>query len=494
MKIEVGVYRGNRPSSGGWLHLCEQEKLPHREICESTCPVLLCEGETPEWLEDFLRQGGTALVTEADPGWLPFPTDYRGQAVIETASFPQPGLETVRVPGLVNLFAGTGWGEFCVHEKRVTKGGIRQGMFPVFLRQEVGRGSCWYTGVPLTRLLTVAGDTLLDFSRFTEVTERVVAVDKGKVEQALTGVLRRAFDQAGLPYAHLWYYPDGAPTVFAFRIDADGVYGDNLVNISRVGAELGLPLTFFLNKSLCEAEVARLREIDPLHEIGNHGDVHNLFDTEGENLLNVRRCREWLDGVGLPHGLWYAAPRGMWNVNLGLALEELGYEYSSDFGLCRDGLPFFPRFGGRRSSLLQIPIHPYSVERAYVYAEEQQQPAPTAAEVLEYFLKVAEEKLRDHSPILLYSHPQRFGPLAGGILPGLNAAMVRWGVPITTITRFGRWWMRRDRLSFEADYDPQTRELMIEGELPEEAWLNVLAGDEVRVRSAAGPERLLSVA
>jgi hypothetical protein len=93
----------------------------------------------------------------------------------------------------------------------------------------------------------------------------------------------------------------------------------------------------------------------------------------------------------LPVGPWYAAPRGMWNPELGAALEELGYLYSSDFGLEIDGLPFFPRVYTQRTGVIQIPIHPFSVERAVRYAEENGLNPPSEEEVLSYFTAVARD-------------------------------------------------------------------------------------------------------
>ena len=88
-------------------------------------------------------------------------------------------------------------------------------------------------------------------------------------------------------------------------------------------------------------------------------------------MRNIKECEVWLDSIGIAHGPWFAAPRGMWNFALGLSLEELGFDFSSDFGYDIDSFPFFPRFRGRKMKLLQIPIHPYSVERDSIFCDEQ---------------------------------------------------------------------------------------------------------------------------
>jgi peptidoglycan/xylan/chitin deacetylase (PgdA/CDA1 family) len=492
MKIEVGVYRGDEPTSGGWLRVCEQEKLPFRVTSEPHCPIMLFEGETPAWLENFIRQGGVALITEADASQLPFKADYRGQAIVYRTSFPLAQLEDVVTTSIASLFQGSGWGTIRIHDKRVTKYGVENGVYPVWLQHNLGRGTLLYTGLSLSRLLTVGGDTLRKYSSLTEMTERVVAVDKWKIARILVWSLQKAFELADLPYVHAWYYPEGVPSVFTFRIDVDGAYGNNLVNISEVGERIGLPITFFINKSLCQDQVDVLKSIHPRHEIGNHGDIHNLFDTTEDNKQNVLTCKEWLDAIGVPNGPWYAAPRGMWNLQLGIALEELGYLYSADFGIDIDGLPFFPRINDQKLSVLQIPVHPYSVERATVYAQEQDIDPPRPDKVLHYFLATAQNQLSVKLPICLYSHPQYFGAMAEQVLPELKATVEEWGVQVTTLSRFYEWWKQRDGLSFDVEYHPQSGDLTVQGDLSDELYFNILSKRNLSIKGSVAQDHILT--
>ena len=56
MQLRAGIYPSRHPEqTDGWRILCEQEKTPHFLTTERPdCPVLLCEGETPVWLPDYL--------------------------------------------------------------------------------------------------------------------------------------------------------------------------------------------------------------------------------------------------------------------------------------------------------------------------------------------------------------------------------------------------------------------------------------------------------
>lgn len=488
-KVEFGLSRDVSADSG-WYRILEQEMVPFRVVDGPDAPVILLEGDVPEWVEPFLNQGGVAILMAAEAARAPWLKGDRGCGVVQSAIVP--GMDSIQLPCTMDLFSAEGWGEIRIHDKRYTKDGLRNGRFPLVCHQSVGKGHCLFSGAPLPRLLTVLGDTLRTFSPFSAVTERVAMVDKAKIARLLVGTMQRAADLAGMPYPHLWYYPDGAPSVFGFRIDVDGVYPPRLEEISRAAADVGLPLSIFANKNMCANDLPSLRKIHHLHEIGNHAAVHNLYDDESSNLSNVRICKVWLDSESIPNGPWFAAPRGMWNVTLGMALEKLGYEYSSDFGLDYDGLPFFPRYQGRRLNLLQVPIHPWSVERAFVFSEENSCEEPGIEEVLGYWKTVASFQINVHQPAFFYSHPQRFGEMAVRVLPALKEHCERDGARVTTLARYSAWWKMRDSVRFEAEFDTESSTLSLCGDLPADLAVNVISRTSIRLRTGEPGPRTLS--
>jgi len=250
MKIEVGVYKTLKKDrilkSDGWMIVCEQEKIPHKLTNKPDCPIIVCEGNAPEWFPGFMEGGGIGIVTDCNPDYLPFNVDYIADASIEFIDLVELNSSKTRVVCNARIFDGKGLGKIFIHEKRKTKGGIIQDQFPVFIYQSYGRGGCWYSGLPLTKLLTVMGDTLRNNEFTGEYTERIVSIDRHNIIRALRNILIRSFNMRDLPYIHLWYYPKDYQSVFTFRVDVDGVFGENLINISNAALSNGLTLTFLL--------------------------------------------------------------------------------------------------------------------------------------------------------------------------------------------------------------------------------------------------------
>ena len=277
MQLRAGIYPSRHPEqTDGWRILCEQEKTPHFLTTERPdCPVLLCEGETPVWLPDYLQEGGIAVLSGMHPEELPFPTDYIGTAALEFADLTELGCGTPRIASLVPVYAGSGLGLLRLHESRKIKCGLHPDEYPAIVWQSVGKGGCWYTGIPFSELICALGDTLRRTTPDSDFTERITSVDKHLLLRAMRELLIRSYGKRGLPYVYLHYYPGNYQSVFVFRVDIDGIYGDHLRRISDAAKKAGIRVTFYTNKSLCEPEAERLRDIDPSHDIGCHADVHN---------------------------------------------------------------------------------------------------------------------------------------------------------------------------------------------------------------------------
>lgn len=474
VNLTTGIYEGShKGATDGWRILCEQERLPLPAENLRENAVLLCEGETPPWLPEYMQAGGVAVVTGASPSSLCIETAFAGTASLEYITLFEPEDEPVRIQCAVNLFEGEGLGKLSLHEKRITKLGLCPDEFPAVLYREVGRGGCFYSGVPFSSLICTLGDTLRRTDSFSDFTERVTAVDKHLLLRAMRSLLARAFAKRSLPYVRLSYYPGSYESAFALRVDVDGIFGDSLGLLSRAAAQCGIKTSFYVNQKMCEPEQERLFEIDDMHDIGNHAVLHNLYTGQEDNAKNVAECREWMNKIGLRNGPWFVAPRGMWNYNLNRALEREGYTYTSDFGFCIHGLPFFPYFRGERMGVKQIPVNPFSAERACAKAQEAGLPMPSADDVADYFCRSVREQFALGMPSILYSHPYRFGAMAATVLPRVKALLDSLNIWQTTLPALSEWWSLRDSVRYSAQFNCQTGNVNITGEIPDAVRVDV---------------------
>ncbi len=463
--IYVSTGRKTISNTIGWKILCEQEKNPFIITDQPDCPVMVFDGETPDWFAQYMADGGIAIVTDSHPALLPFKVEYVGDASIESVDLTDLGSSLTRVQCLTRLYEGTGYGKISVHEKRISKTGITQDEFPVFLFASYGKGGCFYTGLPISRLVTALGDTLRASTSFSHFGERIVSIDKHHLMKAMREILIIAFHQRDLPYIHLGYFPSDYRSVLAFRIDIDGVFGENLIRISKSALQHDFHLTFFANKSLCKDDEELLRKIDPAHEIGNHADIHNLFTDYDANLRNIQECKSWLENLGITDNKLFCAPRGMWNYSLHKALNDLGYLYTSDFGAGIGGFPFFPYVNGIRSTTLQIPVNPFSAERAAVWMLEEEKQEISAEYIAEFYIKIIEENYHQGYPIILYSHPEKFGLMAEYVFQRINEKIATMNLWKTTLTRFAEWWLKRDQIDYSVEHDPATKNITIQGDI-----------------------------
>ena len=95
--------------------------------------------------------------------------------------------------------------------------------------------------------------------------------------------------------------------------------------------------------------------------------------------------------------------------------------------------------------------------------------------------------------MFLYSHPERFGPVAAKVLPELKAFLAAHGAEATTLSRYCAWWKKRDAVRYEAEYNPDAGTLTVRGGIPSGVRLNVITSRPVTVHlPAGGAEALLN--
>ncbi len=448
------VFVGRADADPGWMRVLDQERMDSRDDNARSAPVVVLSGPLPDWVVDFVEAGGVAVVSGAVADDPMLPPGF----LATVTGFTAPGrANRSHAPSLVTMFECGGEGELRLHEDRVVKYHVDPDRFPAVFTKRHGRGAVVASGIPLTALLTAPGDCLRIFCDYSPVTERVASADKSVIVDVLLGMLRTAFVLAGLPMVTMARFPRGAPSVFILRVDVDGVYGENTQRLATAATQQRIPASFFLSGDYSRLHPGPLPSWDADAEVGQHAWLHTLLHTREENRENLQRAERWMreDLALTPRS--FVAPRGLWNRGLGEALRDLGYRYSSDFGLDFDSLPF-----RSDAQVLQVPVHPYSPERAVVWASEVGAAPPTVDAVRNHYLTAMQVQVRGGRPAHVYGHPEVLGKMAEGVLPALGALADALKLPRITLGDYADFWLRREKLTPRVHFDEGTAEVAVE--------------------------------
>ncbi|MBI3189492.1 MAG: polysaccharide deacetylase family protein, partial [Ignavibacteriales bacterium] len=227
--------------------------------------------------------------------------------------------------------------------------------------------------------------------------EQVALVSKNSLRRLVITSLEYLHRQRNIPFVHKWYFPENTSPVFAFRIDTDYANQSEIVKLYSLSQKYQIPFTWFVDVKSQQDFLSLFARMDN-QEIGIHCFEHETFSDYERNYQNIQKAKQLLqsnhiDAVG------FAAPFGKWNEALGRAIQDSGFEYSSEFSYDYDNLPSFPVIDGKVSSFLQVPIHPISIGtlKRLGYSDE---------EMINYFRFVIEQKHQAREPIILYHHPK----------------------------------------------------------------------------------------
>jgi len=307
-----------------------------------------------------------------------------------------------------------------------------------------GRGLCILLPFEVTRVLSSAASGPKQFPadapRFPF--ETVARVSRGEVRRLAANCLRHLFSHRRLPYVHLAAVPGRARSTFGFRVDTDFGPGRDLETVVRLADRVGMKFSWYVNVGAHAAHLDLFADLARQgHDIQLHCQRHTVYPDYRRNLENLRQGKDAMASAGIePVGV--VAPFGEWNPNLNRALEELGFEYSSEFCLAYDDLPFRPVVDGRLSKVLQVPVHPICLGRLVAARA-------SAAQMVAYFRSVIDLQVARQEPCFLYDHPERIAQFSDVLADVLQHGKERCG-STTTLTEFARWWQRRERFAWSA--------------------------------------------
>ncbi len=273
------------------------------------------------------------------------------------------------------------------------------------------------------------------------VFEKVAAVNRGEVRRLVANGLRFLSWHLDLPYVHLGYLPPGQPAGFGLRIDTDDDGAQAIAPAADLARQLGSVFTWFLATRVLGADLDRVAGVMLTgQDVQYHCFRHLVHDRYAANLEDFAKGVGRLRRAGVrPAGA--AAPYGEWNETWCRAAAASGIEYSSEFCVGYDDLPFRPIVAGMLAEVLQVPVHPVCSSRLTAAGADH-------AEIAEYFRRQVERQAARSEPCFLYDHPGKLMRVFDPMRQALQYGAARCGGWLT-LTDYSRWWQARERASYD---------------------------------------------
>lgn len=274
--------------------------------------------------------------------------------------------------------------------------------------------------------------------------ERTSLVSKGEIRHLIKAGLEFLHSMRGIPYVHTCYFPEGKRNLFALRIDTDGAPRVDIDALHGIAQSHDIGMSWFLDVKSHEKWVHHFSTMSR-QEIGVHCYEHRTYSTYEENLNNLRKAKHIMEASGvLSYGM--TAPFGIWNEGLAKAIDEMGFEYSSEFSFAYDSLPIYPVSDSTQFKALQIPIHPICIGSLLKVGYSQ-------SKMIDYCQWVVEQKLQKNEPLFFYHHPSH---KHWEVVESLVTTMKDHNISHTTFLDFARWWRRRAACRFSIELQEET--------------------------------------
>ncbi len=268
--------------------------------------------------------------------------------------------------------------------------------------------------------------------------ERIAKISKGEIRRIVRISLEYLHHIQELPFVQLWYYPKGNKNIFAFRVDTDFCNQNDTKALYKVCKKNEIPGSWFIEAKTSMQWLADFKKMQN-QEIGLHCYRHCVFKDYNNNRKNLEKGQKILEKYEVkPIG--FVSPYGEWNYNLGNAIEDADFKYSSEFSLDYDNMPFYPYLGDRFSKVLQIPIHPISIGRL-------RRAHFTDEEMWQYYKNVIVQKIKLCEPIIFYHHPshKKFD-IFDKIFQFINEHSIKK----IDFAGLYNWWEKRNKVKFNA--------------------------------------------
>lgn len=330
-------------------------------------------------------------------------------------------------------------GRFVLHDGRAARAELKGLLKPENTAIDVQTLRESESGDPFERLLDTAGRASSWRLQSYTVVERVSRHDRARLRRRLSDRLREVVTKSGGVWARLSSFPFPYRSAFNLRVDLDEPLADDYFAFARAREPIEDATTHFVSTAAYGDDPAVMADLRRL-ETHSHGHYHVVYREPGANRVNLRRALDRLGAVGIT-GQGFAAPHGRWNVGLAGELEEIGCTFSSEFQVGYDDLPFHPWMGKRRSTVLQVPVHPIC-EGLFFDAGAT---GPESASA--HLAAVVRAKIAAGEPAFVYGHPERrlgrFPEIVAALAEAVLDEPLTWRVGLDAFVRWWNWRLAR---------------------------------------------------
>lgn len=414
-----------------WSQLLEQEGVPF----------------TTGW-NDRLNHQVVILNGEPDRGDIPGLRHYvqGGGGLIAGAAVARrlfPDLQITRtrlhylLPDASRIFSNVGITDLDCRGWRITGAnvGFNQESQPALRLCVVGHGAVVILPFEPAEALSHLGSRLRRFGvPDTGIpVEQVSQVARGEVRRLVGNCLRVLLWRRGFPYVHLGYTPAGG--VFGFRVDTDEGRSTEIGAMLSLSTAAGMKFTWFINTGSYHYDLSAVAELVAAgQDVQLHGHRHRVFTRTGDNLDSIVRGRDSLARLGI-NVTGFAGPYGDWNPTLDRALNDAGMSYSSEFGWGYDDLPAYPIVNGKRSAVLQVPVHPICTGSLRLAR-------CIPGKMLLYYEQVMRRQAARAEPCFIYDHPVAASHYGAVLMDILTRARTLFKNTMS-LTEYAQWWRLR---------------------------------------------------
>ncbi len=301
-------------------------------------------------------------------------------------------------------------------------------------------------------------------------------VSKGTLRSFITEILQHLYGHRGIPFVHKWYYPGGEQSIFTFRVDSDQGTLKDIDDLHELCARYSIKTMWFVDTKSHEHWLSRFKNLGQ-QEAGIHCYEHLSYSTDELNFQNFSRAQSLLSSNGIT-ARGAAAPYGTWNQSVASVFEQLGMQFSSEFSLDYDDLPFFPFLTERFSPVLQMPIHPICVGSML-------RSGYSSAEMKQYFRQLIDNKLLLREPLCLYHHPTHHHL---EIFEYIFHYVQSKHVENISYTEYADWWKARNASDWKFEYHRKENSVTATSstETSKCYWRIVVPSGEEAITNSAG--------